>query len=687
MSQYCRGCGSTDFTPVDGFFYCTVCGTQSQILREFDHDDESGLVVSRFTRIRRKKSPAVKGERENKASEEITSDEEKRLPALRQDFPAYLGHGGLRLATFTKLLSRFSASLIRDFGIPECVKEHVLNILQHYLQHFHVAFCDEELDEEDPFCPLVKNEEYEAQKKAKVMKAKMQKEAQLRSGENLISLLSSAEIKSNLDVQVVDVDTDDLQDVIEQRTKISKEAFSTLLRIPMSVEIIMVILYFGCLLSGASWVLLSDITRWFREGRFPMSLFQRAALIVAGKGNDIFDLKGLSFCPKTPTMPLHEYMRTTVVVAQITGIPPQPVPCFFERVLVRLSYNLNLPTDFMQHLQTVFVVSSPNVIFDALFTRRFNIIDSKALLEKANSTCCDNIGFALEQNTYQTEERSCRPYSIIPSVEVKAVAIILFALKLVFGLDDSTEFNMKTKCIASSGNDKHFDFGVWLHQLKMRMNVWRGRCLKDVLGNRTTAFPSYDSVIENYRMVTFRENYRGEQVSQIRGSRLLGGRNLYFKGCVPSNFIMEECDYPLFTTFEDDFDLSSLRSLEKEALLTPLRHQAIHNLEWYEALENSAADDFKRIDRYNSEVFFKSFENYRMEYEAAVPLQNRKVLKSEGSCCSDAARMKFRQLFPCSEHYESYPRPLYCPGLVQLVFDSFCYTPIIYTSGMMLLVY
>lgn len=38
-----------------------------------------------------------------------------------------------------------------------------------------------------------------------------------------------------------------------------------LLRVPMSTEIIMVILYLGCLLSGANWVLLSDITRYLQS--------------------------------------------------------------------------------------------------------------------------------------------------------------------------------------------------------------------------------------------------------------------------------------------------------------------------------------------------------------------------------------------------------------------------------------
>ncbi|VDK89015.1 unnamed protein product, partial [Litomosoides sigmodontis] len=650
MSGYCNDCGSTEFTPVDGFFYCAVCNTQSQVLREFEHDDEGTFLKSApSTKIRQKKAKASKGAK--KFEEEEAVNEECHLPALEQDFPAYLGHAGLRLATFTKLLSQFSAILVRDFGVPKCVKWHVLGILQHYFQHFRVAFCKEELDEENAYCPLVKNEKYEAQKKAVEMKVKAQKEAQLKRGDNFMSLISTADVTADLDVRVCDLDVVDLEAVMEKRTKVSMDAFTTLLRVPMSTEIIMVILYLGCILSGANWVLLSDITRWFREGRFPISLFQSAALLVGGRGNDVFSAKGFSYCPRTP-------------------------------VLARLSYNLNLPMDFMQHLRTVFTISSPNVVFDAQFIHRFGNVNLEALLEKANNAYCDNITFALEQSTYQLEEGCGRQYSIMPSIDVKAVAIILFALKLVFGLDDNREFNMKRRFDEVNNEEEQFDFDLWMQQLKMRTNVWRGRSLKDVLEKRTAALPKYDSTFENYRMILIRENYLGEKVSQTGTGRITGGRNLYFKGCVPSNFIMEKRDYALCSTFGDDFDFTPSRSLRKEALLTPLRYQATHHFEWYEALEKSTSlDDFKTIDRYNTDVFFKSFKNHRMEYEVVKASENKKVLRSEGSCNSDEMRTKWRELFPCSEHYELYPRPTYCPGLVKFTSGELIYIPMIYTPA------
>lgn len=74
------------------------------------------------------------------------------------------------------------------------------------------------------------------------------------------------------------------------------------------------------------------------------------------------------------------------------------------QILARLSYNLNLPADFMRHLHTIFIISSPNVVFNAQFTHRFSSVDSEMLLQRTNNAYCDNITFALEESTYLLED-------------------------------------------------------------------------------------------------------------------------------------------------------------------------------------------------------------------------------------------------------------------------------------------
>lgn len=46
----------------------------------------------------------------------------------------------------------------------------------------------------------------------------------------------------------------------------------------MNIEIIMAVLYVACLLSGSSWILLSDITRYYFESHLP--LFYRLSCIA-----------------------------------------------------------------------------------------------------------------------------------------------------------------------------------------------------------------------------------------------------------------------------------------------------------------------------------------------------------------------------------------------------------------------
>lgn len=62
----------------------------------------------------------------------------------------------------------------------------------------------------------------------------------------------------------------------------------------------------------------------------------------------------------------------------------------------------------------------------------------------------------------------CR-YVILPTVDAKAAALILFALKLVFGLDDKREYNMTKKVCLQS-----FDSGLlFLRKIIEPEVVWR----------------------------------------------------------------------------------------------------------------------------------------------------------------------------------------------------------------------
>jgi len=80
-------------------------------------------------------------------------------------------------------------------------------------------------------------------------------------------------------------------------------------------------------------------------------------------------------------------------------------------------------------------------------------------------------------------------YSVPLPTEVKAAALILFALKLFFGLDDQREYNLKPKQQQLAEDEEmneeidYFNFGEWLTQLEMRTHCWQGTAPKIVMNN------------------------------------------------------------------------------------------------------------------------------------------------------------------------------------------------------------
>jgi hypothetical protein len=74
-------------------------------------------------------------------------------------------------------------------------------------------------------------------------------------------------------------------------------------------------------------------------------------------------------------------------------------------------------------------------------------------------------------------------FSVPLPVEVKAAAIVLFGLKLFFGLDGEREYQMRPK--RGKNQSSHpFDFPQWLAQLEQRTHCWQGTEAKAVLGKR-----------------------------------------------------------------------------------------------------------------------------------------------------------------------------------------------------------
>jgi len=89
------------------------------------------------------------------------------------------------------------------------------------------------------------------------------------------------------------------------------------------------------------------------------------------------------------------------------------------------------------------------------------------------------------------------PFREILTSEVKAAALVLLAMKLMFRLDDSQEYRMEVctnntlwkkavnfdlfKARQDLEDAEVFEFHTWMTQLRLRTHVRRGRSIEDVL--------------------------------------------------------------------------------------------------------------------------------------------------------------------------------------------------------------
>ncbi|KHN82274.1 hypothetical protein Tcan_02774 [Toxocara canis] len=741
MSSNCSVCGCAEFNLIDGFFYCAICSSQSQVQREVDTEDANvvdSLAAILATKITTKKTAADDGKGKRRSKYQPSDEQLVALAAVaNEDYPHLLKRGGLRLGTFTK--------------------DHALCIFQRYLRRMNIAFCDEEITEENPYCPLVKNTEYEAQLKKKQQQLKLEKERSLHSGRDILSQLTCNDLDENLTAHATreevckhseilvrvageaqlkkkqqqlklekerslhsgrdilsqltcnDLDENltahatreevieqgEVQLVIKAETKLSVEAFNRLLVVPLSHQILLVICYVACLCAGANWILLSDIARWYREGRLPMSFLQRFALVPILPGSDD-DTRHCGVASlSTPILCLFEMMRFVLAVCQMADIPARPIGIDFDQIVCRFCFNLNLPMVFVDRVRALSAYVKPSCDLSERLTKRFGDFDSSILLRYPFSSSLFKMDFGFEDklpglfhhDTGAFNKHRC----MLPTPEAKAVALILFALKLTFGLDDHREYNMDDRASFTDGSYENFDFSLWMHQLKMRMDVWRGRTLKNVLEKRKHISASC-LTDEMLNRVRYTKTHDGRKVPWCVGKPYLA-QDTSFKGCVPNYVVNEAKECAFYSTFADDLEPRPAKWLDKEALLAPLRYQATRNDEWYENLldeeeRSEISEQGALIDRYNADLFFKSFKNQTMNYKECPTEEHceRSIKHAEGQCETDEQRLRWRHLFPCSSDYLSYPRPVFSKHLLKWQKrGSKVYAPIIYAKALDLL--
>jgi hypothetical protein len=176
----------------------------------------------------------------------------------------------------------------------------------------------------------------------------------------------------------------------------------------------------------------------------------------------------------------------------------------FDEITARIVMNLNLPMQFFHRLQFVAALVPPNT---AISSRRF-WHEASMHRNACRQRTGDDVGrcftgeryfFDKETSTYRigiirslfcSGNHGCKHQLLhrirrLISTETKAIALIILTLKLLFGLDDRRELIMselanRLNTIDENGR-RYFSYTDWALQLRLRIAVWRGSGIADVL--------------------------------------------------------------------------------------------------------------------------------------------------------------------------------------------------------------
>uniref|UniRef100_A0A915CMH0 Large ribosomal subunit protein uL18 n=1 Tax=Ditylenchus dipsaci TaxID=166011 RepID=A0A915CMH0_9BILA len=512
----------------------------------------------------------------------------------------------------------------QDFQVQGCCVEYSLWILHAYFREFGVAFHDGEVADRDEVTFTgwkkrtieevieLKKEAKEARKKNKEFKNE-QRRSQLPIWEQITSQ------------QMEDLEQDNEEGTASQleiaalariETKLSRDSIKAAALIYLEIDMVLVLVFMSALVSGSRWIQLSDLFRWYREGRFGVSLTQLNALDFATVWKKEQETKQIYKRSRRYYEAIHpssENLRVLAFMTQFTGIPQNMLSLDFSKVLSRLVYTLNLPRNVESEKQEVYGPVS-------FFNRAFD-----------------------ENYFYSTRRR----WQVL-STEVKAAGLILFALKLFFGLDDSREYNLSP--VTNEGNDdlEAFNFIDWIQQFRLRTHVWQGKSVKLVTSKNFSADQAdTDDDQFHARAALSRGWFNNRQ------------RKDGFPKCVP-NFLHNRYEEKLFDNLLVG-DSAKKTDSSREALFAPLMFQAKSNENYVEMVSNSDQRDVDDVDLKNIELFYKSYVDSHMDFECAA--EKNQIFKANAfrfgpfpsELPDSTSSKKFQEVFPCADAYLKFP--------------------------------
>lgn len=499
MDNECKNCGSTDFFLDVGFYYCKECGTKSDALEYINVVKDS----KHYTSAGRVEKERVQKEVYHEIQRKYFSRSNHRLFVYNEA----LDKIGARLSSATQIIYSICIVLVERCGVNKDFIDVCMGIFQKYLSTYKVAFCEEELNDgsEEKFSVQIKLKPYELKKLLKEKRKEAEELAQKEINDKLLNLGLFDPCDNSVKNKTVKKSTDVIlkpEDYYRVReTLVSKKALDRAGHINLEMNILFSIIYVSLVYSGIHFIQMSDLMRWYREGRFYVTQdhLNDTQTVNYRKIFSSYRIESnnyrLEMIQKTKTSPLCKSNYSNIFLWQFLSLPRLVVPLdAFDELVNRYIYELNLPNAFVSRIQKYRKMFNPlkNQNCDLwkeyfpLINNCSDILEEKFSDENTGLDLANFFKIAIPKTHALTSHRNVSFIDF--SIEVKAMALILFALKREFSFNNKDEYE-------KPNNEDDFYFVDWLKQLNLRSQLADGKSINYVTSERNLYNFKYENKI------------------------------------------------------------------------------------------------------------------------------------------------------------------------------------------------
>ncbi|PAV88010.1 hypothetical protein WR25_20268 isoform B [Diploscapter pachys] len=710
----CSSCGSSQTEIIDGLMYCSACGEQLNTFQEVALEDDDQYfgrnqqLKSSKTKRKTKEIKDISSVKEGTPAKKskVKSDHlgEFKRPATDGNIPKTIDSyhatfgtigpalktgdsaGSIKFFIRFQILAKCVAVMNLEMGFLEELPKTALRLFKTYLKHCGAAFVDDEMTDniEEMFVVELenKNVEFERQKESQE-KEKMRKERsrkRLSQVGDAWQLLTQEGVNENLELEeqedeesIGDEELSGTENPLDVKpeaastkrkpniskiasfkiieTGISMKVYTSATKVPLTIDLLVAILYISCQMVGCQWVLISDITRWVRENRFGITYVDIIMIGIQSNTKDLRSTAAVSLFNKR-NYPLYEYFRIVSALWQSLNLT-HSLEIHQEQILCRILHNLNLPRDLMPRILAILQLAPIASTLDQENLKRQGNIENGASFRdvaEMRDVGGHQFGFLslfLPRSTAVSAFNSGQADTFF-TLETKMMAAILMALKMIFRLDGKTEYNMKSTIQERTAN---FDVVEWAYQLKMRMMVWEGHLPNEVLQQSKPVLPLYSNrAAPDHAQFT----EKGVWKDYFENKRECG-----FRQCIPQVINLDQT-FKIPNLFPESADFRKVDVNSEDAIYMPLRYQTVVANEYGENQPENAA----KFQKAAKDVFVKDYEHHCLDFESISfeDLEDRAEFVGEKIECQEMSEERkelWHRLFPSAEGYIKHPRPNY----------------------------